>query len=81
MNFLASSIPPSKYMAAITASKASAKIEILSLPPVASSPFPSNKKFPKLISSATSLRDSSHTIFALNFVNSPSGSSFSFLNK
>ena len=68
-------------MAAITASRASANIEILSLPPVASSPFPNNKNSPSLISDATSLSDSSHTMFALNFVNSPSGSSVSVLNK
>ena len=44
----------------------------LVLPPVNSSPFPSKIYLPKFNSLAKATSEGSHTIAALNFVNSPS---------
>ena len=61
-------------MAPINASKTSEIIESLSLPPVLSSPFPSNKYSERLISVlAIYARVGSHTNEALHLVISPSG--------
>ena len=66
-------------MAPIIASKASANIESLSLPPVNSSPLPSLIFSPILISLAFLAKESSHTILALSFVSSPSDSSLNLV--
>jgi ribonuclease III len=61
-----------QVIAPISASQASDKIESLSLPPVKSSPLPSNKKFPSSSSLAHDAKDCSHTRLARSFVICPS---------
>ncbi len=61
------------YIAPMTASIASAKIEDLSCPPVLSSPLPNNKKEPKSSSRATSARAEALTTAARSLAKLPLG--------
>ncbi len=68
----ASSMPPLRWIAPMTASTVSDRIEALSRPPVVSSPRPSMMCWPSPICRATSARARALTTAALSLARRPS---------
>ncbi len=72
MTLAASSMPPLRWIAPITASTVSERIEALSRPPVVSSPRPSMMCWPSSISRATSASARALTTAARSLASRPS---------